>query len=74
MVNSAPVQTFQNPNPVAVLSLAGTGPLSGVAQISAGYNDTCAVTNAGASSAGARIKAARWATAPTSKSIVRYRF
>ena len=37
-----------NPNPVAVLNLAGTGPLSGVAQISAGYNDTCAVTNAGA--------------------------
>jgi uncharacterized protein (TIGR03437 family) len=37
-----------NENPVAVLDLAGTAPLSGVAQISAGFNDTCALTNAGA--------------------------
>ena len=37
-----------NSNPVAVLDVAGTAPLSGVAQISAGFNDTCAITNAGA--------------------------
>jgi uncharacterized protein (TIGR03437 family) len=37
-----------NGNPVEVLNLAGTGPISGVAQISGGYQDACAVTNAGA--------------------------
>ncbi len=37
-----------NQNPVAVLDLAGTAPLGGMAQISAGFDDTCAVTNAGA--------------------------
>jgi uncharacterized protein (TIGR03437 family) len=37
-----------NGNPVAVLDVAGTAPISGVAQISAGFNDTCALTNAGA--------------------------
>lgn len=37
-----------NGDPVEVLNLAGTGPLSGVAQISGGYADGCAVTNAGA--------------------------
>src|ERR1035438_7853602 len=37
-----------NSNPVAVLDVAGTAPLSGVAQISAGFNDTCAIMNAGA--------------------------
>jgi alpha-tubulin suppressor-like RCC1 family protein len=33
---------------VAVLNLAGSGPLTGVASISAGFQDACAVTNAGA--------------------------
>jgi alpha-tubulin suppressor-like RCC1 family protein len=33
---------------VEVLNLAGTAPISGVAQIAGGYQDACAVTNAGA--------------------------
>jgi len=37
-----------NGDPVAVLNLAGSGPLTGVASISAGFQDACAVTNAGA--------------------------
>ena len=36
-----------NGSPVEVLNLAGTAPISGVAQIAGGYQDACAVTNAG---------------------------
>jgi uncharacterized protein (TIGR03437 family) len=37
-----------NGSPVQVLNLAGTAPISGVAEIAGGYQDACAVTNAGA--------------------------
>lgn len=36
-----------NENPVAVLNVAGTAPLSGVASVTVGYADACAVTTAG---------------------------
>lgn len=37
-----------NGDPVEVLNLAGTAPISGLVQISGGYADGCAVTNGGA--------------------------
>ena len=36
-----------NENPVAVLNLAGTSPLGGIASIAAGFSNACAITNAG---------------------------
>jgi alpha-tubulin suppressor-like RCC1 family protein len=40
--------SLPNNNPVAVLALSGKAPLTGVAAISAGYADACALTNGGA--------------------------